>query len=325
MSKLKKIKKTSSQDKEKKSFFNKFSENRLFKHILCIINSIEEDKITAFASEAALFTIISFFPFLMLFFIIVSFTTLTPAFIIRLINDSFPTEVINLIMTVVDQLNNTSRTVITLTIFTALWSASRGFMAIVKGLDVIYKSTSNNNMILHRIYAILYTFGFALLLAVTLVLLGFGNSLYIWIVQHFPIVKDLAILIMGMRESVLLTILLFFFLIMYIVLPNRKSNIVYELPGAVLSSLGWVGFSYGFSFYIDRISNFSYIYGSLTAIVLLLLWVYFCMLILFIGAELNNHVSIYLHEKYKQKNEGSRLLRLRNFAKNLGKKKDTFK
>lgn len=320
MTKHKKFKKNINNNK-KHSFFTKIKKFKFLEHLTAIINNIEEDKITAFASEAALFTIISFFPFLMLFFVILSFTSLTPAFILRLIDNSFPTEVINLITTVVDQLNNTSKTVITLTIFTALWSASRGFIAIVKGLDVIYKSDSKTNIILHRLYAILYTFGFAILLAVTLTVLGFGNSLYIWIVKHFPVVKDLAILIMGMRASVLLAILLFFFLLMYIVLPSRKSNIVYELPGAVLSSFGWIGFSYCFSFYIDHMSNFSYVYGSLTAIVLLLLWVYFCMLILFIGAELNNYVSIYLHQRYERKGPSSKLSKLRNFAKKYSFKK----
>ena len=60
MSKLKKI-------EEKKSFKNKFLENHIIKRLLSFIQSIGEDKVSAYSSEAALFTIISFFPFLMLF------------------------------------------------------------------------------------------------------------------------------------------------------------------------------------------------------------------------------------------------------------------
>lgn len=310
MAKLKKVKKN-------KSFKEKFFENHIIIRLQHLLNSIAEDRISTFSSEAALFTIISFFPFLMLFFFILSFTPLTPAFILRLINDSFPTEIINLIMTVIDQLNSTSKTVLSLIILSALWSSSRGFMAIVKGLDVIYKTDHKTNIIVHRIYALLYTLGFAILLTVTLGLLGFGNKIYIWLIQHFPVVKDLAILVMGMRASVLLAILLFFFLVMYIVLPNRKTSLLYELPGATLSSLGWVSFSYCFAFYIDRMAKFSYVYGSLTAIVLLLLWVYFCMYILFIGAEVNFFLYNYLHEKYEKKDPNSKLLKVRGFIKNI--------
>ena len=301
------------EEPPKKDLKQKVLENHIVQHLIAFANNISKDKLSAFSSEAALFTIISFFPFLMLFFVILSFTPLTPAFIIRLINNSFPEEIIKLIITVRDQLTNTSTAVISITAITALWSSSRGFMALIKGFNVIYGVDSKKNAIIYRIYALVYTFGFAILLALTLVLLGFGNSIYIAIRKHFPFIKDLALLIMGMRLSVLLALLFFFFLIMYIVFPNRKSTLLHELPGAALASLGWVGFSYGFAFYIDHIANFSYVYGSLTAIVLLMLWVYFCMFILFLGAEVNNYLYNYIHEKLKTKNPNSKLVKMRNF------------
>ena len=169
----------------------KLLKNRFFKHIFQFIQNISEDKLSAFSSEAALFTIISFFPFLMLFFVILSFTSLTPEFIFRLVKDSFPQDIINLIMTVVVQLNNTSTTVISITIFTALWCASRGFMAIERGFNVIYKVDHKKNFIITRLFGLLYTFGFAILLILTLMLLGFGNRIYIAILKHFSFIKFL--------------------------------------------------------------------------------------------------------------------------------------
>jgi membrane protein len=83
-----------------------------------------------------------------------------------------------------------------------------------------------------------------------------------------------------------LIILLVFFLIIYVVIPNRKTKVMNELPGAMVCAGGWMGFSYAFSYYIDH-SNYSSMYGSLTTIVLFMLWMYFCMYILFIGAEIN--------------------------------------
>ena len=55
----------------------------------------------------------------------------------------------------------------------------------------------------------------------------------------------------------------------------------------MLSATGWLGFSYLYSFYIDRMANYSATYGSLTAVVLCMIWLYACMYIMFIGAELN--------------------------------------
>ena len=60
-----------------------------------------------------------------------------------------------------------------------------------------------------------------------------------------------------------------------------------HLPGAVVSSIGWFAFSYVFSIYVDDFSGMSNMYGSLTTIILLMLWLYFGMYITLIGAEFN--------------------------------------
>ena len=81
--------------------------------------------------------------------------------------------------------------------------------------------------------------------------------------------------------------LVLFFEMVYIAVPDRKSGIIEELPGALISAVGWIGFSYLYSFYIDNFSNYANIYGSLTAVVLMMLWLYFCMYIMLFGAEVN--------------------------------------
>jgi membrane protein len=121
----------------------------------------------------------------------------------------------------------------------------------------------------------------------TMVLFVFGNKLYIWIEQKFPVLMDMALVIISLRTIVGLVTLLIFFLLIYVVIPNRKTRIVNELPGAMVCAAGWMGFSYAFSFYIDNYANYASMYGNLTAIVLFMLWMYFCMYILFIGAEVN--------------------------------------
>ena len=80
-----------------------------------------------------------------------------------------------------------------------------------------------------------------------------------------------------------------FFLGIYTFVPDRRLSVKSQVPGAVFSTLGWMGFSLAFSLYFTHFGgwNYSYMYGSLAAIVLFLLWLYFCMCILFWGAEVN--------------------------------------
>ena len=84
-------------------------------------------------------------------------------------------------------------------------------------------------------------------------------------------------------------VLFFFFWGIYTFVPEKRLKAAKQIPGALFSALGWMIFSLGFSIYFNRIGGrgYSYMYGSLAAIVILLLWLYFCMCILFMGAELN--------------------------------------
>ena len=71
----------------------------------------------------------------------------------------------------------------------------------------------------------------------------------------------------------------------------KKQDPWQQLPGAIFAAVCWLLFSFGFSLYFSNFSNFSYMYGSLAAIVLLMFWLYFCICILFIGAEINDFLK----------------------------------
>ena len=74
----------------------------------------------------------------------------------------------------------------------------------------------------------------------TITLFVFGNQLYLWVTNKFTVLKDLALLIISLRTLVGLVVLIVFFLIIYIVIPNRKTRLYNQLPGAIVSAEdGW--------------------------------------------------------------------------------------
>lgn len=261
-------------------------------HIIKIIKAfdrkIRDDSISAFSAMAAFFVIISFFPFIMLLLTLVHYLPITESNMLYTLTDIFPSSVNALIVRIVTEIyDKPSGTLVSVTAISALWSASRGILAIVTGLNSVYDINETRNGIKLRIIASIYTFIFAVMMIVTIVILVFGNRLYIGIENRLPILRDLALVIISIRTIAGLCILTVFFLLMYIFIPNRKTKLYKELPGALLSAAGWMGFSYLYSFYIDNMGNFSNTYGSLTAIVLFMLWFYICMYIMFIGGEVN--------------------------------------
>ncbi|HIU47977.1 MAG TPA: YihY/virulence factor BrkB family protein, partial [Candidatus Avimonoglobus intestinipullorum] len=88
--------------------------------------------------------------------------------------------------------------------------------------------------------------------------------------------------------------------LVYKTFSGKKMPYKRHLPGAVFTTAGWMVFSFLFSIYIENFANYSYIYGSLTAIVLMMLWLYSCMIILLFGAELNMLNQIYKERKQKK-------------------------
>ncbi len=260
----------------------------LIQRIRFFATKLREDSVSAFAAQAAFFIILSFFPFVMFLLTLLSYLPISPENLRTSVSGIFPETINNILNTILSELvEASSGTVLSITVLAALWSASRGMLALVRGFNAVYQHKETRNYFLIRGVSTLYTLGFALLLIVTLVLLVFGNRLYEFVISVFPPLGNLALIIMSIRFLVTMAVLTLFFLLMYLVVPNRKSSILKELPGSVLTAGGWLGCSFLFSVYIDAMDGHSYTYGSLTTLAICMLWLYFCMYILFIGAEVN--------------------------------------
>lgn len=260
----------------------------LINYVRYFLNRLNRHCISAFSGQACLFIIISFFPFVMFLLTMIRYLPITESTVLQMCTDVLPVAFSSFVVSIIEEIyNKSSNTLLSVTVITALWSASRGFLTIMKGLNYIYDIRETRNYLRVRFMATGYTLVFAVLLLVTLIVLVFGNRLYQEILAVNPILGNLIGMIVDIRTFMGLFVLFLFFLMIYLFIPNRKSRLISEIPGALISSVGWIGFSYLFSIYIDHFGNYSYTYGSLTAIVLLMLWLYACMFIMFIGGEIN--------------------------------------
>lgn len=249
---------------------------------------VKENNVSAFSAQAAFFIIISFFPFVMFLLTLLQYLPFKESDMQMFVNQIMPDGISSFIFIIISEIyDKSSGTLISITAVTALWSASKGCLAMVRGLNSVYGIRETRNYFKLRIMSTFYTLIFAVILIFTMGLLLFGNTLSVWIGQRIPLLVDIALIIISIRTTVMLCLLALFFAIMYTFIPNRKSSILAELPGAIFTAAGWTGFSYLYSYYIEHIKDFSYMYGSLTAVVLFMLWLYACMYILFIGAISN--------------------------------------
>lgn len=259
----------------------------LIRWIKVLNEKIKNDHISAYSAMSVFFILLSAMPFVMLLLILIRHLPIDNLNLTDTIASLLPGSNEFITNILVELQGKASGTVLSLTIITLLWSAGKGILAITRGLNAVHGLEETRHYIILRIIATLYTLIFAVMIVFTLVFLVFGNQIYLWICQVFPILNDVAGFIISIRTIASLAILTGLFLFFFMVLPNKKCKLSHELPGAVFTALGWMISSYIFSIYIDFSSNLSYVYGSLAGVIVLMLWLYFCMNLMFFGVELN--------------------------------------
>lgn len=266
---------------------------RIIKKIIQAVNNfmkaIKEDSISAYSAQAALFIIISAFPMIMLLLTLLKYLPYFSNGTAMIEFDVFPKEVNVFVTEMVNEIiAKSTGTVLSVTAITTLWSASKGVYSIMTGLTAAYSIEESRSYFRMRILSVVYTAILVVMIIAALGFLVFGNSIYHALIDYLPLAaENIRIISRGIKWLVGFGVLVFMFVVLYIAMPNRKSTIFQELPGALVSAVGWIGFSYLYSFYIDNFSNYANVYGSLTAVVLLMLWMYFCMYIMLLGAEVN--------------------------------------
>lgn len=259
----------------------------IYQKIMDMSVEIAEDHVGAYAAQAAYFFMICMIPIILLLLTLVQFTPVTKADVMTAVIQVFPASVDSLMTSIVNQVYNQSTGIIPITVIVALWSAGKGVLAMSSGLNCVYNCQETRNYFFLRLRATLYTVMFILVIILLLVLSVFGNSLNIFIEEHVPIMARAADWLIEARVIIAPVVLVIFSILTYKFLPNRKDRYIKQLPGAVFAAVGWMVVSWVFSVYVDIFEGFSSMYGSLTTIVLIMLWLYFCMYSILLGGELN--------------------------------------
>lgn len=252
-----------------------------------IITQVSDHHVGAYAAQTAYFFMLCMIPIILLLLTLVRYTPITKADVMSAVIRVFPASVESMITTIVNQVYNQSMGIIPITVLVALWSAGKGVLAITTGLNCIYGCRETRNYVFLRIRSTIYTLMFLLVIILLLVLSVFGNALNIFIAEHIPLVKNVADWLIEVRIVITPIVLMIFSLLIYKFLPNRRDKILRQLPGAVFAAIGWMIVSWIFSVYVDIFRGFSNMYGSLTTIVLIMLWMYFCMYSILLGGEVN--------------------------------------
>ena len=253
------------------------------------LKAMREDHVGAYAAQSAYFIMLSFIPFIILLLTLIQYTSITKSDIYSLTQAIFPDSMDGFLISIINEVYSKTAVTVSLSAVTAAWSAGKGFLALMRGMNNIYHVEEHLNYFLLRLRSAFYTVVFVISIVLSLVVLVFGNSIHEIALKYLPLLAVITGLIVRLKDVAAICFLTFVFMILYRFVPDRKARLFSQAPGALFSSICWYVFSMGFSIYVDFSSNMSNMYGSLTTLILAMLWPYFCMYIILLGAEINSY------------------------------------
>lgn len=257
------------------------------------LKKLREDHISESAAECAYYTILSFVPFIIFFLTLIQFTVFDKQIIIDGLKNIVPTSMYSFVFNIIDEVYLKSVKTVSGSLIFALWSASKGFYALCKGVKNIYKLSEDKSNFIVRLEGLAFTLLFMISLLIVMILIVFGNRIHYFITENFFPLGIISYFFLKIRTFITILTMFFVFLFLYKFVPKHKMNFKSQIPGAIFSSVSWIMMSFVFSIYINIFKGFSNTYGSLTSIILIMMWIYVCMYIILLGAEINIFVRDY--------------------------------
>lgn len=249
---------------------------------------MKKQNISAHAASIAFFFFLSIVPMLMVLSMMIPYTPLTEENLTETVADIIPDKVVPLVESLIAEVYDKSAGSLSIAVLATLWSAAKGVMALMHGLNAVNGVEEKRNYFVVRGVACLYTVVMLVVVILSLFLNVFGNQLVNLALHRLPPLQKLAAFVMNFRFLVVWVVLTLLFAAIYAYVPDDKLKFKEQIPGATFAAVVWSIFSWGFSIYVDYSNSYG-IYGSLAIIIIILLWMYFCMYIIMVGAYLNRY------------------------------------
>ena len=261
----------------------------VFGHAMGMKRRIERGNLSVVAAGGAFFAMLSLFPGLAAVIALLGFLA-SPGLDdenLGLLSDFMPPDAFTLIEMQIQRLVWTNSSTLgwatAISTLAALWSARRGTDAVIRAVNSVYDAPMRGG-IGAAFVAVMITF--ALILVVIVAIL---TMLVLPVVFAFlPLGPYAAPALDVARWLIALAVVLSGIWVLYRFAPNSKAAKVKWLnPGAVLALIVWAAGSYGFSFYLANFGNYNEVYGSIGAVIGLLMFLYITIFVVLLGATLN--------------------------------------
>ena len=190
-----------------------------------------------------------------------------------------------MVLGIVQEVYSKSIGTISISIIFTIWTAGKGFYALTAGLQTVYQTKGK------KITSYIYLRIKVLLETILLIILVFGNGVVDIIKEYFGGFKNYTIISSIIAQLGFMFATFVVFLLLYKFMPKHKVTFKSQTYGALFGAVALNVISFIFSRYLTIFKGFSITYGSLTTLMLVMMWTYSCFYTVFLGAELNKFMS----------------------------------
>lgn len=250
-----------------------------------LFSRFSNHEVAGLAAQLAYFFLLSIFPFMIFLVALLGYVPLSFEDISVVMSRYLPQEAMNLLTENIDTKNGG---LLSVGLLGTLWSASNGINVIIKGFNRAYEVGEDRSFLKARLIAIVLTVAMVMVIIVALLLPVLGKSIGIFIFSWFGLSSNFLALWEALRWVLSSVILVLVLATLYILAPNHHVNLKQSFTGALFATVGWQLASFGFSFYLGlSATTYSTTYGSLGAVIILMIWFYLTGMIIILGGEIN--------------------------------------
>ncbi len=303
--------------------FKRYHNLSLYTFTRIFAHNVDEDEILDRANGVAFNFILAIFPFVIFLFTLIPYVTayfpeVNKESILEFLGEMMPPSMFDVVSgTIVDIVSNQRGGLLTFGFVFALFLATNGMLALMRAFNACYRTVEARSIWKMRMTATGLTLLLSLVLFVAIILLVVGQLIINYVISHAQEFSEF-----NLDHITIYSLLLMRFVVIFVVFFVTISSIYYFGPavhynwrffsiGSLLATLGCLAISYGFSYYVTNFGSYNKVYGSIGALIALMVWVQLLTTVLLFGYEVNAS----LH--YGSKEQALRAHRARQGAKSF--------
>jgi membrane protein len=253
-------------------------------------HEIGEDDVAMGAAALAFYLMLAIFPALILTMSIIPYLPIDriDEAIMDLLGQALPDDAYEMVEGVVVDVTSERRGgLLSFGLLATLWAASSGMLAVMRQLNKTYRVKEARGFIRARGTAIILSLVFILLIIGAFALIVLGGVIEAWLQSRFGLGDAILMFFAAFRWVVIFLAMMLAFSMIYRYAPNVEQKFAFITPGSVVGVLLLVLASLAFSLYTANFADYDATYGSIGAVIVLMMWLYITGLVILIGSEIN--------------------------------------